>query len=149
MEKTEEKKAKKRKTAHTSGKRKTAIARATLRDGVGNIRINTVLLENFGTDLMRMKIREPLLIMKDFIDLDKVNIDIKVKGGGPMGQTDAIRTSICKAVIEFLGNGGDKVREVLVKYDRSLIAGDSRRTEPHKPSRSGQGPRAKRQKSYR
>jgi small subunit ribosomal protein S9 len=76
-----------------------------------------------------------------------MDIDVTVKGGGVMGQMDAARTAIGKAIVEFTGS--KELRDKFLAYDRTLLVSDARRTEPHKPSRSTKGPRAKRQKSYR
>ena len=53
------------KIINTSGKRKTAIARATLKAGKGVIRVNSVPLEQYGTDVTRMKISEPILLVPE------------------------------------------------------------------------------------
>ena len=54
--------SKSKKVLVLSGKRKTAIARATVRVGKGRIRINNVPLEIFEPKLARDKIVEPLLL---------------------------------------------------------------------------------------
>ncbi|MBN2518541.1 MAG: 30S ribosomal protein S9 [Candidatus Altiarchaeota archaeon] len=151
MEATKEhQKPKKQIVAHASGKRKTSLARATIVEGKGLIRVNSVLFENFSTKLNRLKIREVLALGEPYVDSNKINITISVSGGGLSGQTDAIRTSLSRALIEYASKDKkEALRDALVKYDRALVAGDSRRTEPHKPSKSSKGPRAKRQKSYR
>jgi len=76
------------KIVNSSGKRKTAIARATLKPGNGRIRINSVPLEIYGTEVIRMKIAEPLLLVPDA--LDGVDVAIEVSGGGKMGQAEAV-----------------------------------------------------------
>ena len=86
------------KIINTSGKRKTAIARATLKPGSGRIRINSVPLEVYGTDLMRMKIAEPLLLVPNA--LDGVDATIDVTGGGTMGQAEAVRTALARGIVE-------------------------------------------------
>lgn len=143
--------AEKKKAIHESGKRKRACARTTVREGKGRIRINSVPLEIWGDELMRLRIKEPLTIAGEFVDLGKLDLSINVSGGGKSGQVDAIRTSVSRALISHAAKSkkGEQLREKLVAYDRSLVSGDSRRTEPHKPSKSSSGPRAKRQKSYR
>jgi small subunit ribosomal protein S9 len=85
------------------------------------------------------------------LDISRMDIDVNVNGGGYSGQADAIRTAIARALISYAAKQkkDEELKEKLVTYDRSLVSGDSRRTEPHKPSKSSQGPRAKRQKSYR
>ncbi len=146
-----EKAAKKDKVVHEAGKRKRALARATIKEGKGIIRINSVLLGAYGDEIVQMRIKEPIILAKEFVDNDKIDIIINVNGGGFSGQIDAIRTAVSRALVSYAAKSkkDSELKEKLVAYDRSLISGDSRRTEPHKPSKSSQGPRAKRQKSYR
>lgn len=143
--------AKKSKVVHEAGKRKRAYARTTVKEGKGEIRINSKPLAVYGDNLTQLRIKEPLMIAKKFVDLDKIDISVTVKGGGFSGQVGAIKTSIARALIAWAAKAkkDEALREKLVEYDRSLVSGDSRRTEPHKPSKSSSGPRAKRQKSYR
>lgn len=131
------------KVAVASGKRKEAIARATVRDGKGRIRINYKPLEFHEPQLAQVKIWEPIQIAGDVAQ--KLDIDVKVKGGGVMGQADASRTAIAKALIEFTGD--NELKRKLLLYDRSLLVSDPRRKLPKKPL--GRGARKKRQKSYR
>jgi DNA-directed RNA polymerase subunit N len=76
------------KSINTSGKRKTAIARATLQPGKGIIRVNSVPLESYGNELVRMKISEPIVLTPNM--LDGVDVSIDVQGGGVMGQAEGI-----------------------------------------------------------
>lgn len=126
-----------------SGKRKSAVARATVRKGRGLIRINSVPLEIVEPYLARMKIMEPLTLAG--AKATKVDIDINVQGGGFMGQATASRTAIAKGLVKFLGD--EELQEMYSKYDRSLLVSDPRRKLPKKPL--GRGARKKRQKSYR
>ena len=135
------------KVIHSSGKRKEAIARTTISDGNGLIRVNNLPLDKLNSITVIYKIKQPLLIASDFVDLNKIDITSLVNGGGVMGQADAVANSIARGLLEFTGN--DLLREAYIKYDRTLIAGDHRQTEVHKPSQSSKGPRHKRQKSYR
>ena len=128
----------------TSGKRKTAIARATVREGQGRVRINNVPLEIVEPEIARKKIMEPLLQTGEDV-WKKLDIAVKVSGGGFMGQAEAVRTSIARALVEWTKSR--RVKTVLTEYDRTLIAGDPRRKEPKKFG--GPGARAKDQKSYR
>ncbi len=133
----------KTKVVNTSGKRKTSIARATVKKGKGCVRINKVPLEIHSPELAKFKIMEPINIAGK--KMDKLDIEVNVKGGGIMGQAYATRTAIAKGLVEFLG---DKDLEAIYKqYDRSLLVSDPRRKMPKKPL--GRGARAKRQKSYR
>ncbi len=83
----------------TSGKRKTAIARATIRRGKGRIRINKKPLEILEPESSKMKITEPLIMAGPVADI--VDIDVNVSGGGIMGHADAVRTAIGRALIQF------------------------------------------------
>jgi len=135
------------KVVHHSGKRKEAIARTTIYPGSGLIRVNSILLDQLNSRVVMEKIRQPLLIASDYLDLSKVDINSHVTGGGVMGQADAVASSIARGLVELTGK--DELHDAFVKYDRTLIAGDHRRTEVHKPSQSSKGPRHKKQKSYR
>ncbi len=134
------------KVIQTAGKRKTAIARATIREGKGRVRVNHRPVELVEPEIARFTIMEPLVIAGEGI-VSKVDIDVKVEGGGFMGQAEAARVAIARALIEWTNDMN--LKEKFMKYDRTMLVGDSRRTEPHKPNRSTKGPRAKRQKSYR
>jgi small subunit ribosomal protein S9 len=130
----------------TAGKRKTAVARATIREGKGRVRINHKPVEIIEPEIARFTIMEPLILAGEEI-VSKVDIDVKVEGGGFMGQAEATRVAIARALVEWTNDMN--LKEKFMKYDRTMLVGDSRRTEPHKPNRSTKGPRAKRQKSYR
>ena len=132
------------KIIHMSGKRKRAIARATLKVGKGKIKINNQILEFFEPKFAMMKIMEPLILAEDLAK--KVDIDINVAGGGIISQAEAIRLAIARALVEY--SKSNSLKEAFLKYDRHLLVADTRRKEASKPNRHGQA-RAKRQKSYR
>ncbi|AXV38301.1 MAG: 30S ribosomal protein S9 [Methanobacteriaceae archaeon] len=132
-----------KKVIHTSGKRKTAIARGTFRKGKGRIRVNRCPVELYDPELARLKITEPVMLAGDIVnDLD---IDVKVIGGGIMGQAEAARMVIAKGLIQWTSDMD--LKEKFVQYDRTMLVGDPRRSEPKKYG--GRGARARRQKSYR
>lgn len=126
-----------------SGKRKSAVARASVRKGKGLVRINSVPVEIFEPSLARTKIMEPLTLAGD--RSGKVDIEVNVQGGGIMGQATASRTAIAKGLVQFLGD--EDLESIFMRYDRSLLVSDPRRKLPKKPL--GRGARKKRQKSYR
>jgi small subunit ribosomal protein S9 len=136
--------SKSKKVLVLSGKRKTAIARATVRVGKGRVRINNVPLEIFEPKLARDKILEPLLLTDDKV-LEQLDINVKVSGGGFMGQAEAARMAIAKGLLKWTKS--TRLRTTLRDYDRTMIAGDPRRSEPKKFG--GPGARARDQKSYR
>ncbi len=127
----------------TSGKRKTAIAKAVVRPGIGRVRINKIPLEIYQPELARMTIMEPLIIAKDLAK--KVDIDVTVRGGGVMGQAEAARTAIARGLVEW--SGDEELRKAYLQYDRYLLVNDVRRKEPKK--QGGRGARKRRQTSYR
>jgi small subunit ribosomal protein S9 len=127
----------------TSGKRKTAIARATLRAGKGRIRINKTPVEIYTPDVAKSKILEPLILAGPV--RDAVDIDVAVQGGGFMGQADAARMAIAQGLVEWTRDAALKRR--YIEYDRSMLTSDPRRKEPKKFG--GPGARRKKQKSYR
>jgi small subunit ribosomal protein S9 len=131
------------KTIVASGKRKMAVARASLRKGRGAVRINSVPVEILPYELARLKILEPLRLAGKKVE--SIDIDVNVQGGGVMGQADAVRTAIARGLVQYLN---DSELETLFRdYDRTLIVPDTRRKLPKKPL--GRGARKKRQKSYR
>jgi small subunit ribosomal protein S9 len=132
-----------KKVIHTSGKRKTAIARGKLKKGKGRVRINKKPVELYQPELARLKIYEPLTIAEDI--LKQVDIDVKVNGGGVMGQAEAARMVIAKGLVQWTGDM--ELKEKFSHYDRTMLVGDPRRSEPKKYG--GRGARARRQKSYR
>ncbi len=127
----------------SSGKRKTAIARATVQDGKGRVRVNLVPLEIHEPVLARLKMMEPLELAGSKVA--KVDIDVNVNGGGVMGQADATRTAIARGLVEYFED--DDLKAKYRAFDRSLLVNDPRRKEPK--HQLGRGARKKRQKSYR
>ena len=131
------------KVVHTSGKRKTAIARGTVKEGTGRVRINKQPLELYSPELARLKLQEPLDIAGDIVN--DVDITVRVRGGGGMGQAEAARMVIAKGLVQYT-NDMD-LKEKYNHYDRTMLVGDPRRSEPKKYG--GPGARARKQKSYR
>jgi len=127
----------------TTGKRKAAVARCTLRRGTGTVRFNDRPLEFVEPELVRQKIQEPLLMVGD--RAKGLDISVRVHGGGIVGQASAARTAVARGLIEWLKDAA--LKETFKHYDRSLIVNDPRRKLPKRPG--GRGARARRQKSYR
>jgi len=141
-----------KKIINTSGKRKTAVARAVFKPGKGRIRINKIPLEILRPEIARLRIMEPIIIMRQTLGRDPiadVDIEVNVKGGGFMGQANATRTAIAKGIVEWIEDVEEKslLKSAFLSYDRHLLVSDMRRKEPKKFG--GRGARARRQKSYR
>ena len=132
------------KNISSSGKRKMAIARATLKQGNGLVNINSIPIDFIEPKMSRLKLKEPLILAGDVAN--KVDINVQVAGGGMTSQAEASRLAIAKALVDFTKS--DKLKEVFLNYDRNLLVADVRRKEPAKPNRHGQA-RSKVQKSYR
>jgi len=143
----------------TFGKKKTATAVALAREGKGLIKVNGVPLSLFGTPILRAKLYEPILLLQSFTSattalaspLSRIDIRLRVSGGGHTSQIYALRQAIGKAVVAYVGKYEDaasalEVRKVLTSYDRTLLVADPRRCEPKKFG--GNGARSRFQKSY-
>ena len=131
------------KLINTSGKRKSAIARATVKAGQGRVRVNRKPIELVEPEIARLKMMEPLVLARE--KSNKVDISVNVEGGGFMGQADSVRTAIARGLVEYFAD--DELKERYLKYDRALLVNDPRRHLPKTPL--GRGARKKRQKSYR
>ncbi len=131
-------------TINTMGRRKTAKARATLKEGEGRVKVNKKPLSRY-SEMEQLRMKEPLRIAADLSD--EVDIDVTANGGGKMGQAEAARMAIARALVEY--SDGDDLRQKMLDYDRYLLVEDFRRTETRKPSQSSKGARHKTQKSYR
>jgi small subunit ribosomal protein S9 len=129
---------------YSSGKRKTAIAKAVIKSGTGNIYFNKKNYLNLQI-FNKLKLEEPIRIAKEVLGELSFDVWINVKGGGEKGQIEAGRLALAKAVIKF--SESEKLKEAFLKYDRNLLVADVRRKEAYKPGDSKA--RAKRQTSYR
>jgi small subunit ribosomal protein S9 len=129
---------------NTSGKKKTAIARATVRDGEGRVRINSQPVELVEPEMARLKMLEPFRIAGEDLR-SRVDLDIDVSGGGVSGQADAVRTAVARGIVQHLNDA--ELRDAFMEFDRSLLVNDVRQSEPKKWG--GPGARARYQKSYR
>jgi small subunit ribosomal protein S9 len=132
-----------KKIVHESGKRKTAVARATIKIGKGKVRINKIPLEIYTPEIARDKIMEPLLLSKKI--WTNLDIDVNMKGGGFMGQAEAARTAIARALVKWVKKSS--LKTTFLEYDKTMLSGDPRRKEPKKFG--GPGARVRNQKSFR
>ena len=138
--------------------RKTSSAHVYITKGVGKVRINNIPLEMIDPESAREVILAPLEIIGEEIR-DKVDISIRVRGGGFMGQASAIATGISRALTgwtkskkepkdhPFPKSTREDLRKRISDFDKYLISGDARRKEPKKFG--GPGARRRKQKSYR
>ena len=112
-------------THYATGRRKTSSARIYLSAGKGHITVNDKQLHiYFGRKVAQMLVMQPL----EMTELsDKLDINIKVKGGGSFGQAGAIRHGISRALIAY----DEELRPQLKKA--GLLTRDPRKVERKKP----------------
>lgn len=132
-----------RKAKLFSGARKTARATAAIMPGSGRVRINNIPVELVSPELARLRILTPIELAGDY--RERVDINVTVKGGGFMGQAEAAAMAISKALVNWFKSS--ELKERIVNFDRHLLIGDARQSEPKKFG--GPGPRRRKQKSYR
>ncbi|KAJ7013491.1 hypothetical protein NC653_003229 [Populus alba x Populus x berolinensis] len=132
------------------GRKKTAVAVTHCKRGRGLIKINGSPIELVEPEILRFKAYEPILLLGRH-RFAGVDMRIRVKGGGHTSQIYAIRQSIAKALVAFYQKYVDEqskkeIKDILVRYDRTLLVADPRRCETKKFG--GRGARARFQKSY-
>lgn len=127
----------------STGKRKTSLAKATIKDGKGRIRINGRPLEILQPEVAKMRIQESLILFGQ--DWKRYDIKVRVRGGGYMSQADAIRMALATGLFKM--SQDFVARSKMLEHDRTMLVGDPRRTEPKKFG--GPSARSRFQKSYR
>jgi small subunit ribosomal protein S9 len=128
----------------TSARRKMARAQCQLTEGKGKVFVNGVPIELIPIEMIRLKIMEPLLLAGESL-ASKIDARIYTFGGGIMGQADAARMALARALVKF--SGSKELEELYKQYDRTMLAGDPRETESEKWMRYSA--RRWRQKAYR
>ena len=137
--------------------RKTCRALATISKGNGKVRINNVPAEVMEPKIAKEMVLTPIHLLGEI--RNRVDINVKVRGGGIMGQAFASAVAISRALTGD-GKGGrdpkdhhltksmrEEVRRKILEFDRHLLSGDPRQTESKKFG--GPGARRRKQKSYR
>jgi small subunit ribosomal protein S16e len=135
----------------TYGRKKTAVAVALCKTGTGLMKVNGCPLDLIKPEILKMKVYEPIMLLGKE-RFAKVDIRIRVRGGGYVSQIYAIRQAVAKAIVAYYQKFVDEahkkeIKDILTSYDRQLIIADPRRTEPKKFG--GRSARARFQKSYR
>ncbi len=106
-------------TIVVTGKRKTAIAKAYIKEGNGRVMINSKPLQFYEPLLARLRIMEPLILAGEEY-VSKVDIKVKVTGGGYMGRADAARVAIAKGLLKYFDD--DKLKILFSQYDPFMFS---------------------------
>ena len=127
-----------------SGKRKTSVAKVSLKSGTGHITYKGKLLENL-RPFHRLSLLEPIRLYEKVLGKMPYDATITAMGGGKESQIQAARLALAKALVAH--SASKELKEAYLHYDRHILVADVRRKETRKPGDSKA--RAKRQKSYR
>jgi len=127
-----------------SGKRKTSIAKARIKEGNGVVLYNGLPYQELQI-FHRLALSEPIKLTENVLGGFNFDIVIKTFGGGKESQIQAARLSIAKGLVKFTNNMD--LKKAFLDYDRHLLVADTRRKEAYKPDDSKA--RAKRQSSKR
>jgi small subunit ribosomal protein S9 len=112
---------------HGTGRRKEAVARVILRPGSGKIEVNGKPLDAyFPTEARRTRVLEALAITNNEGRFDVI---VNVHGGGAMGQADAMRHGMARALLRV----DEGLRSQLRKH--GLLTRDPRAKERKKYGR--------------
>ncbi|MCX8190345.1 MAG: 30S ribosomal protein S9 [Candidatus Diapherotrites archaeon] len=124
-------------------KKKSAVARAIIKEGSGKVSINKRDLSTIEPKYVKVFIEEPLILAGEIAK--KFDIVVKASGGGAMAQAVCARSAIAKALVKV--SKDKNLEKKFRQYDRLLLVDDPRRKESKKPL--GKGARKKRQKTKR
>src|SRR3989339_1340265 len=107
------------------GRRKTAIAQVRLYPvGSGKVTINNKdMKEYFDTEQM---CQVALLPLKEVGKLDTVDITVRAVGGGKVGQVDAVKMAIARALVKY-----DESLKTVIKT-QGFLTRDARKKERKK-----------------
>ncbi len=112
-----------------TGRRKSAVARVRIKLGEGKLLINDRQVnEYFSQEYDRNAVRAPL---KALNLMDTFDIFVNVQGGGPTGQSGAVKLGIARALRNYDENLVKDLR------DGGYLTRDQRMVERKKPGQAG------------
>lgn len=112
-----------------TGRRKTATASVSMLPGKGDILINKKDFEDYFTTVsVRNHVLQPLVVMDV---AKKVNVTVRTRGGGNMGQAGAVRLALARALLKM----DPESRTLLRKH--GLLTRDPREKERKKSGQPG------------
>lgn len=111
------------------GRRKTSVARVRICEGSGNIIVNGKAYDQYFTVLQhQLAVTAPLQMTET---LDKFDVYANVNGGGPTGQSGAMKLGIARALKTY-----DQVHEEVLR-EQGLLTRDPRMKERKKYGMAG------------
>jgi small subunit ribosomal protein S9 len=115
---------------HSVGRRKTAIAQVRLAvGGAGKVTVNGRPMEEvFTTETLQLTVVRPLT---ECGKREAVDVEIKTIGGGMVGQADASRLAVARALVKM-----DEALKPALKAP-GLLTRDPRKKERKKPGKRG------------
>lgn len=112
-----------------TGRRKSSVARVRIRSGEGKIVINRKPLEEY---FVNVQDQTAIIETLKSADLEgKVDVIVRVNGGGMTGQSGAVRMGLARAIVSFDEALHDGLR------DGGFLTRDSRMKERKKPGLRG------------
>jgi len=116
-------------TVNALGRRKSAIARIYLSEGKGKITVNDRAFEEyFPLQQTQNIIQQPIVLAEA---TNKYDIIVNLKGGGTMGQAEALRLALARAMVKIK----PEIKGVLKSV--KLMTRDPREVERKKPGQPG------------
>lgn len=112
-----------------TGRRKTAVARVRIKPGAGKFRVNGRAVDEYFTEPQyRSDAVAPLKVTEMF---GKLDVYVKVEGGGPTGQAGAVVVGVARAIKSYDPQLEGPLRE------NGYLTIDSRQVERKKYGKSG------------
>lgn len=112
-----------------TGRRKSSVARVRIREGNGQITINKKPIDQY---FVNDQDREAVLATLKQVEYDgKVDVLVRVSGGGTTGQSGAVRMGLARALVSLNESLHDQLR------DGGFLTRDSRMKERKKPGLRG------------
>ena len=109
------------------GRRKAAVARVYLTEGIGNITIDKRPLDvYFPSSILQYVVKQPLLTLDA---AEKYDIVAHLDGGGYKGQAEALRLAIARALVKVDPEDKAALRK------EGFMTRDAREVERKKPGR--------------
>eukprot|EP00494_Astrolonche_serrata_P023392 UN23650 len=112
-------------SVQTFGRKKTAVAVAHCKPGCGLIKVNGVPLELVTPQTLRFKVMEPILLIKDKKNygqlFNKLDIRVRVQGGGRVARCYAIRQAVAKSIVAYYQKYVDEESKTEIKKHSQIL----------------------------